>query len=259
MWDMTHSYVRHDSFISVTWLIHMCEETGSHVWHDFSICVTRLVYVCDIGSPDLRHSESRSVTLGVHMCDSTLTWLFRMCDETRACLWHWESRFVTRTPNVTDITYWWHDCDMTRSCSAPEPLLCVSALCVWVTWLIWCMCDMTHLICVCDMTHLIRVWHDSSDLCVTWLILSVCDMTHLMCVWHGSPDICVTQRVGCSIDKLDSRDYTNVVMNHIILGFSDEKDRNLGVCMCVHVRAWIRGGEGGGCLWSRTRKNTDRE
>ena len=48
MCDMTHSYVRHDSFICVichswqwqgsficvTWLIHMCDMTHSYVWHD---------------------------------------------------------------------------------------------------------------------------------------------------------------------------------------------------------------------------------
>ena len=34
MCDMTHSYAWHDSFICVTWLIHMCDMTHSYVWHD---------------------------------------------------------------------------------------------------------------------------------------------------------------------------------------------------------------------------------
>jgi len=32
--------VWHDSFICVTWLIHMCDMTHSYVWHDSFICVT---------------------------------------------------------------------------------------------------------------------------------------------------------------------------------------------------------------------------
>jgi len=37
---MTHSYVWHDSFICVTWLIHMCDVTHSYVWHDSFTYVT---------------------------------------------------------------------------------------------------------------------------------------------------------------------------------------------------------------------------
>jgi len=36
------SYVWHDSFISATWLIHLCDMTHSYVWHDSFICVTWL-------------------------------------------------------------------------------------------------------------------------------------------------------------------------------------------------------------------------
>jgi len=32
--------VWHDSFICVTWRIHMCDMTHSYVWHDSFICVT---------------------------------------------------------------------------------------------------------------------------------------------------------------------------------------------------------------------------
>jgi len=45
---MTHSYVWHDSFICVTWLIHTCDMTHSCVWHDSFICVTRLSHICDM-------------------------------------------------------------------------------------------------------------------------------------------------------------------------------------------------------------------
>ena len=48
MCDMTHSYASHDSFICVTWLIHMCHMTHSYVRHDSFICVTWLNHMCDM-------------------------------------------------------------------------------------------------------------------------------------------------------------------------------------------------------------------
>jgi len=39
-----HSYVWHNAFICVTWLIHMCDMTHSYVWHDSFICVTWLIH-----------------------------------------------------------------------------------------------------------------------------------------------------------------------------------------------------------------------
>jgi len=33
MCDLSNSYVRHDSFIWVTWLVHVCDMTHSYVWH----------------------------------------------------------------------------------------------------------------------------------------------------------------------------------------------------------------------------------
>jgi len=40
---MTHSYIRHDSFVRVAWLIRMCDITHLHVWHDSFACVIWLV------------------------------------------------------------------------------------------------------------------------------------------------------------------------------------------------------------------------
>jgi len=45
---MTHSYVWHDSFMCVTWRIHMCNMTHSYVWHDSFICVTWLIHTSDM-------------------------------------------------------------------------------------------------------------------------------------------------------------------------------------------------------------------
>jgi len=46
--DMSHSYVWHDSFICVTWFIHMCDMTHSYVWHDSFIRATWLIYKRDM-------------------------------------------------------------------------------------------------------------------------------------------------------------------------------------------------------------------
>jgi len=48
MCDMTHSYVWHDSFLCVTWLIPMCDMTHSYVWHDSLICVSWLINMWDM-------------------------------------------------------------------------------------------------------------------------------------------------------------------------------------------------------------------
>jgi len=53
MCDMTpsyvsHSYVCHDSFLCVPWLIPMCAMTHSYVWHDSFMCVTWLLHTYEI-------------------------------------------------------------------------------------------------------------------------------------------------------------------------------------------------------------------
>ena len=78
VWDVTHSHVCycsficvtwpesfiwHDSFIRVTWPIYMRDMTHSHVWHDWFICVTVLIVM---------YEESFiCVTWFIHMCDMT--------------------------------------------------------------------------------------------------------------------------------------------------------------------------------------------
>ena len=48
MCDMTHSYVRHDSFICVTWLIHMCNMAHSYVWHNSFMSHIRMTNMWDM-------------------------------------------------------------------------------------------------------------------------------------------------------------------------------------------------------------------
>jgi len=166
--DMTHSYVWHDSFICVTWLIHTCNMTPSYVWHDS--------FSASLGQSLTRPFHARLTFSGPHapaaagvlydMNHSCMTWLVHM-STTNSC--------------VTWLIHVWHDslkCDMTHSC---------------VTWLIrvWndsfydsFMYNMTRS-CVNRLTH---VWHDSF-MCVPWLI-HMCNMTHSY-VWHDS-FTCVT-------------------------------------------------------------------
>jgi len=56
------SYVWHDSFIFVTWLIHMCGMTHSYVWHDSFICVTWLIHTGDMTHSYVWHDSSHSHT-----------------------------------------------------------------------------------------------------------------------------------------------------------------------------------------------------
>ena len=51
MCAMAHSYVWHDSFICVTWLIHLCAMTHSYVWHDSFLCMPWLSHTCAITHP----------------------------------------------------------------------------------------------------------------------------------------------------------------------------------------------------------------
>ena len=58
---MTHSYVWHDSFVCVTWLIRMCDVTHSYVRHDSFVCVTWLIRMCDMNDFYTRHKREGTV------------------------------------------------------------------------------------------------------------------------------------------------------------------------------------------------------
>jgi len=150
--DLTHSYVWHDSFICVTWLvrkcdilIRTCDMTHSYVWHDSFVCVTWLIHMCDLTHSYVWHDS--------FVC---VTWLDRMFDMIYSYVWH--DSFV---------------CDMTHLYVWPDSF-------VRATWLIR-MCDMTN---STHSRHGIETW---PIYCVTWLIplmhivtwlIHMCDMTH---------------------------------------------------------------------------------
>jgi len=179
MWDMTHSYVRHDSCIHVSVLVRSdswalclwssytrstCVSWLIHVWHDSHIGETWLIQVWDMTHSCLRHDSK--------CCPWSATWLTHMWDMTHAYVRH-DSCMCDRTHS-----YMWHDSFMS------------------VTWLIL-RGDMTH-------TY---VWPDSF-ISMTWLVLT-CDVTgkclHLKCTssknlcntkpWRHDSFICMTWRI----------------------------------------------------------------
>jgi len=72
-WPM--SCVWHDSFVCVTWCIHMCDMTYSHVWNDAFICVAWLIHMCDMTHSYVWHDSFICVTWLRHLC---VAWLIHM-------------------------------------------------------------------------------------------------------------------------------------------------------------------------------------
>ena len=157
MWETWPIHVyRHDSFICVTWLIHMCDVTHSYKWHGPFIFKTWLLYKWE-------------------------TWLIHTCDMTHSYVWHDSFIQATRPFHVyrhdwficerhdsfTCVTWLMHISDTTLSCVRHDSFICERH---------------DSFICI-DMTHS-YVWHDSS-ICVTrllymwetWLI-HMWDMSH---------------------------------------------------------------------------------
>jgi len=93
---LRHSYVWHDSFICVTWLISicMCDMTHSYVWHD------SFLYIC--------------VTWLIHMCGMTHSWMY-VCHDSFICV-TWPLRCIIIIMSVrractcdTIHLYVWHN------------------------------------------------------------------------------------------------------------------------------------------------------
>jgi len=123
---MTHSHLWYDSFTWVPWLIYIHHMTHSYVWHDSFICVPWLIHICDMTHLHAHHDTS--------VCG---TWLLLTLLDLGSSMTHW---------CATDL----HDSSkrgtrLVRACGMPS-------YCIVVPY--WC-----------DMTPL-PVWHDS---CI-WLI-----------------------------------------------------------------------------------------
>ena len=170
-----HSYVSQDSFMRVTWLIHVWRIT--HVKSDLRmyislcasfICVSWHIHRCDMTNSCVTYHVCKKrcayvyitrvyvyIRIGTYVnlcvcmythsyvwCDSYMwhefkcvTWLIPMCDMTRSYVWHRTHSYVWRDSFIC-VTWLIHMCDMTHSYVSHDSFICV-------TWLIH-MCDMTH-------------------------------------------------------------------------------------------------------------------
>ena len=141
-----HSYVWHDSFTCVTWLIHTCDMTRSYGWSDSFLCVVWLI-------PLAQHMKMMCewVFYCEHIQEGGYVTLFQ-CIPQIITLCHMTFFFFLIHTNVTHIE---------MSHAFHKSLLCV-------TWLIHIYSlihtNVTHI----EMSH---AFH-SSLLCVTWLIHS---------------------------------------------------------------------------------------
>ena len=177
---ITEPYVWRDSFIRVTWHIHMCDVTHAYVWHVFGS--TRKWYV--------RHQVYSCDTTHAYVC-ICVPWLIHVCDVTHSYVRH-VLRHYSKVTCATPGMFVWHNaricmymCAVTHSCVWRDSFICATYVAAPFES---DMCDITY-ICATQGTHMyIYVWRDSF-ICVTWLI-HMCHMTHSY-AWHDS-FICVT-------------------------------------------------------------------
>jgi len=72
--DMTHSHERHDSFICVIPLIHMCDMIHSHVWYDSFTCVIWLIAIRGVTHSQVQYALFTSTIWPIHKCDIAQYW-----------------------------------------------------------------------------------------------------------------------------------------------------------------------------------------
>ena len=98
---MTHFYVWHDSYIGVTWNIHMWDMMHSYVRHDAFMWF----HICDMTHWYVWHHSFECVACYIHMCNMTHSYVLA----TSFCVWHdsfirvtWEMPLETcRTPYLS--------------------------------------------------------------------------------------------------------------------------------------------------------------
>jgi len=72
----------HDSFMCVTWLIHMCDMTHSYVWHDSFICVTWLIHTWhDSCIRDMTRVYVTWLIRTWYLAHAYVTWRIHMCHD----------------------------------------------------------------------------------------------------------------------------------------------------------------------------------
>jgi len=242
--DMTHSYVRHDSFICATWLIHTCDMTHPHVWHDPFIRMTWLIHICDMTRSYVWQYSFIYVTWLIHTYDMThsyvrhdsfirLAWLIHMCNMTRSYVWH----DTSRAPLASTIS---------KTLRSVLVCVCVCVLvCVCVYWRVCVyvfvcvrVVNLSVSVCLyiycCHLSCALFMWHDSF-IWVSWLI-HTCDLASSY-VWHDS-FICVTWLIQGTVglNNLKNTAYINVVVQALTCV---AELRCVCVCVCVCVRVCV--------------------
>jgi len=216
MCGMTHSCVCHDSFISVTWLLHTCDMLHSHACHDAFVYVRRdswLFHTCDMTHIRMRHDSFICVTWLLHMCDMPLR-------RTESCHISVSTRCMT-----------WVMSHTTRSCGT-WLILCG-------TWLIYVGHDSFSVStrCMAHVTHKCRHHYDiMAHMSVDHISrrFHTCDVTHLY-TWQDS-FTCVTCRSGAMSHvaykcvKKESCHTYEWVMAHRILYMCDMTLRRNASC-----------------------------
>ena len=187
---MTGVYVRHDSFICVKWLVHMCDMTNSCMRHVACICVTHDSFICVTHDSFIcvTHDSFICVTHDSFICvthDSFIcvACLIHTCDMTLSYVWHDSFIRVTWLITTASVTCRMHMFDtwLIHMCDVTYLYVLNSFICV--TWRMH-MCD-TWLIHTCVLTHS-YVWYACHS--YVWLVC-ICDMTDSV-----SDSQCVTIR-----------------------------------------------------------------
>ena len=106
---MTHSYVRHDAFVSETWRICMWDVPHSYVRHDSFICETWRICMWDMTHPYVGRAS--------FIC---VTWLIHMCDMTHAYAWHHSCMRINEGSNCHAYG------------TGPSSM---SHMCIWYIWI----------------------------------------------------------------------------------------------------------------------------
>jgi len=162
---MTHSSVWHDSFICVTWLIHLCDMTHSSVWHDSFICVTWL-NVQVLGGTIV---NTLTPSFGGHDSFILETWLISLCDMTQcAGSWGYDSQ----------QRWWCSDCVWK---SARRQVGVCMSICMNVCTCIWVYIPMYMKVCMCARNGARIVYENLRD------VKSVCLCLYMnvsTCIWE---------------------------------------------------------------------------
>jgi len=148
VFDMSHSFVWHDSFISVVWLIHMCDMTHSYLWHLAFIRDPWLIHICD-------------------MTHSYVSWLIHVCDMPHWYLWHDSFIHVTclravptRIPNR----------NRNRFCTSHTQCETICDICNGHNLSQFRICDPGHTLCIFgsffSITALVTFWSQMSQIVI---------------------------------------------------------------------------------------------